>query len=116
MLRSILEEACHCSSKVYKCFADFRKAFDFAPRVALFQRLWDIVIIETLLTTIMRLYESVLGHLCTAHKISDFIKSTNGVKQGCPLFPTLFGIYINELKSFLQEQILDTMGAFSTST
>jgi hypothetical protein len=40
-----------------------------------------------------------------AHGLSDFIQSTIGVKQGCPLLPTLFGIYIDELESFLHEHI-----------
>lgn len=26
-----------------------------------------------------------------------------GIKQECPLFPTLFGLYINELKTYLEE-------------
>ena len=36
-LRAIIEEARHRSQKVYCCFVDFRKAFDYVPRLALFQ-------------------------------------------------------------------------------
>jgi hypothetical protein len=89
---------------------DFRKDFDFVSREALFQRFRDIGILDTLLSTIMRLYESVLGRLCTTHGILDFIRSTLGVKQGCPLSPTLFGIYIDELELFLHEHIQDGDG------
>jgi hypothetical protein len=109
-LRAIIEEARHRSSKVYSCFVDFRKAFDTVPREALFQRLRDIGISETLLAAIMRLYESVLGRLRMAHGLSDFIQSTIGVKQGCPLSSTLFGIYIDELESFLHEHIQEGDG------
>jgi hypothetical protein len=109
-LRAIIEEARHRSSRVYCCFVDFRKAFDTVPREALFQRLRDINISETLLAAIMRLYESVLGRLRLAHGLSDFIQSTIGVKQGCPLSPTLFGIYIDELESFLHDHIQDGDG------
>ena len=31
-LRAIIEEARHRSQKVYCCFVDFRKAFDYVPR------------------------------------------------------------------------------------
>jgi hypothetical protein len=58
----------------------------------------------------MRLYESVSGRLRMAHGLSDFIQSTIGVKQGCPLSPTLFGIYIDELESFLHEHIQEGDG------
>ena len=58
----------------------------------------------------MHLYEVVLGRLRTIGGMLDFIRSTIGVKQGCPLSPTLSGIYIDELESFLQEHIQDTDG------
>jgi hypothetical protein len=58
----------------------------------------------------MHLYESILGRLHTVHKMSNFIRSTIGVKQGCPMSPTLFGIYIDELESFLHEHIQDSDG------
>jgi hypothetical protein len=35
-LRDIIEEARHRSSKVYCCYVDFQKAFDYVPREALF--------------------------------------------------------------------------------
>jgi hypothetical protein len=79
-LRAIIEEAHHRFLKVYYCFVDFQKAFDSVSREALFQRLKDIAISRTLLTAIMRLYESVLSRLRTAHGISYFIKSTIKVK------------------------------------
>ena len=57
MLQAIIEEARHHSSKVYYCFVDFSKAFNFVPKVTLFQMLQDIGIFEALMTTIMRLYQ-----------------------------------------------------------
>lgn len=103
--RVVIEEARHRSSKVHCCFVDFQKDFDSVPREALLQRLRDIGILVTLLTSITRLYESVLSRLRMVHGMYDFIRSTIGVKQGCPLSPTLFGIYIDELEAFLHEHI-----------
>ena len=60
----------------------------------------------------MRLYESVLGRLRTVGGLSEFIRSTIGVKQGCPLSPTLFGIYIDELEAFLREHIQESDGCY----
>jgi hypothetical protein len=98
--------------KVYSCFVDIRKEFDTVPRDALSQRLRDIGIFETLLVAIMRLNESVSRHLGMTHGLSNFIQSTIGVKQGCPLSPTLFEIYIDELESFLHEHIQEGEGHF----
>ena len=58
----------------------------------------------------MRLYESVQGRLRIAQGLSEFIRSTIGVKQGCLLSPTLFGIDIDELEAFLQEHTQEKDG------
>ena len=34
-------------------------------------------------------------------KLLDFFNSTIGVKQGCPLLPTLFGLCIDELEEMV---------------
>ncbi|KAH9300762.1 hypothetical protein KI387_012345, partial [Taxus chinensis] len=72
-LRAIIKEARHRLCRVFCCFVDFRKAFDSVPREALFCKLRDIGISETLLVAITRLYEEVLGRLRTAAGLSDFI-------------------------------------------
>jgi hypothetical protein len=86
-LRAIIEEARHRTSKVYNFFVDFQKAFDTIPREALFQRLRDIDIFETLLATIMRLYKSILGRLRMAHNLFNFIQSNHGGKTRVPPLP-----------------------------
>lgn len=102
-LQAIIEEARHYSQKVYFCFVDFGKAFDYVPRLALFQRLQEIENSDMLQTAILRLYEKVTGRLRTQEDFSDLIQSTIGMKQGCPLSPTLFGLYIDELEDFLMK-------------
>jgi hypothetical protein len=60
----------------------------------------------------VRLHESNPSHLWMTRRLSDFIQSTNRVKQGCPLSQTLFGIYIDKMESFLHEHIQEEDGCF----
>ena len=51
---------------------------------------------------IMALYRSRLGHVSTLEGLSTLIHSTIGMKQGCPLSPTLFGMYVHEVSDYIE--------------
>jgi hypothetical protein len=53
---------------------------------------------------IHRLYEEVKVKIRTSAGISKSFRSDIGVKQGCPLSPTLFGLYIDKLEEWLNSQ------------
>lgn len=48
-----------------------------------------------------RLYEKVRAKIRTSEGMSECFGSDIGVKQGCPLSPTLFGLYIDKLETWL---------------
>ncbi|MCO5549455.1 hypothetical protein L7F22_002926 [Adiantum nelumboides] len=52
---------------------------------------------------IFRIYEKVVCQVRRGEGISEFFTSTIGVKQGCPLSPTLFGLLIDELEHMVLE-------------
>ncbi|MCO5581172.1 hypothetical protein L7F22_035050 [Adiantum nelumboides] len=74
------------------------------------QRLQDIGVPDAIRWGIYALYESVTERVRAPGGLSDAIESTIGVKQGCPLSPTLFGIYIDELSEYV-----DTYGNVGSS-
>ena len=51
------------------------------------------------------LYEQVICKLKKKQGFSKSFVSNMGVKQGCPLSPTLFGIYIEELEELILEYL-----------
>jgi hypothetical protein len=51
----------------------------------------------------IRLYENVISKFRNTEGWSEEINCNIGVKQGCPLSPTLFGIYIDKLEDCLEE-------------
>ena len=52
----------------------------------------------------MALYGSILERVRTLVGDFDIIQSTIGVKQGCPLSPTLFGMYIDEMSDYIDRE------------
>ena len=103
-LRTIIEEGRANGRKIYCCFVDFRKAFDTVPRARLMNRMQMLGVPKEIIWGIMALYGSVLGRVRTLEGDSDIIQSTIGVKQGCPLSPTLFGMYIDEVSDYIDRE------------
>ena len=47
-------------------------------------------------------YESATGKVWSLNGLLEAVDSTIGVKQGCPLPPTLFGLYIDEVSHYIE--------------
>ena len=79
------------------CFIDLKKAYDRIHHAALFHHLIQYDITGNILKTIMELYKGNVSVVRTIFGESPKFPYSNGVKQGCPLSPTLFNIFINSL-------------------
>ena len=91
------------------CFVDFKKAFDTVPRESFWRRMEKLQMLSDYMHEIfLYIYEKVICGVHMEEKILEFFTSTIGVKQGCPLSPTLFGVLFDELKcmvlDFMQEE------------
>jgi hypothetical protein len=102
-LRIIAEECHNNKTNLLCCFIDFRKYFDTVPRTNLWDRLEEIKVPFELRVVAIRLYENVISKFRNTEGWSEEINCNIGVKQGCPLSPTLFGIYIDKLEDCLEE-------------
>ena len=86
----------HNCSKLYTAFMDFTQAYDRIDRGALWTHLTKIKMPNYILHTIQALYDDDTYSLVDGTIRTEPIKPTKGVKQGCPLSPLLFALFIND--------------------
>jgi hypothetical protein len=105
VMRTLIEKTRKMNKgKLYCCFVDFKKAFDTIPRHLLWQELAGIGITGKMLTCIQSMYANDSARIFNAKQgLTDEFLCQKGVKQGCPLSPTLFGLYIDKIESRILE-------------
>jgi exonuclease III len=87
----------------FLCFIDFRKAFDTVWHDGLWKRLWDSGVKGKAWRVVRSLYSSMGASVKLGDKLSREVLMRQGVRQGCPLSPTLFNYFINALAKDLRE-------------
>jgi hypothetical protein len=96
-LHTLISQARARRRPLYCCFVDFKKAFDSVPRELLWQRLREAGIDGPFLSALQSLYACVTARASTPSGLTDPFPCDLGVKQGCPLSPLLFGLYIDRV-------------------
>lgn len=81
----------------YFLFVDFAKAFDTVQRPVLWQLLRNLRLPETFVGAIESYYASVRFRVELPSGLTRPVPAGLGVKQGCPLSPTLFGVFIEAM-------------------
>jgi exonuclease III len=93
-----------CGLPLFVAFVDFQKAFDSLLRSLLWTRLHKLGLRGNILHAIMDFYKDTVCQVKINGKLSEEkVVSTTGVKQGCPLSPLLFGLFIEQLDIALRE-------------
>ena len=92
--------------KIYACFVDFKKAFDSVGHQCLFYKLENLGIRGNLLNLIKDIYRKTKCAVKVDGKITDFFYFTKGVRQGCPLSPLLFNLYVNDIFDLIDKNTL----------
>lgn len=92
-LRQLQEKCREQHQPLFIAFIDLTKAFDLVSREGLFQLLPVIGCPPKLLSLIRSFHDNMMSTVQFDGNISDPFKIQSGVKQGCVLAPTLFGIF-----------------------
>ena len=92
---------------LYIAFIDLTKAFDLVSRKCLFQLLKKIGCPPQLLSITASFHDDMKGTISYDGETSDPFPMHSGVKQGCVLAPTLFGVFFSLLLKFAFEQSME---------
>lgn len=96
-----LQEKCREQQQpLFHAFVDLTKAFDLVSRGGLFQILQKIGCPPKLLAVITSFHQDMQGMVCFDGATSDPFPVSNGVKQGCILASTMFGIFFSMLLQY----------------
>ena len=98
-LRQLQEKCREQRRPLYLAFVDLTKAFDLISRDGLFKLLVKIGCPPKLLAIIKSFHDNTQGSVCWEGETSEAFPIRSGVKQGCVLAPTLFGIFFSVVLS-----------------
>jgi len=99
VLNHLIEKYRAKKKPLYAAFIDFRKAYDSIDR----SRLWDCLrgmgINGRILDSLMEMYREVTMAVRVRGELGPEFHANMGVKQGDPLSPLLFGLFIDRIES-----------------
>ena len=99
-VRQLQEKCREQRQPLYMAFIDLTKAFDLVSRSGLFTLLQRVGCPPKLLSIISSFHNDMMGTVSYDGADSDPFPIKSGVKQGCVLAPTLFGIFFSLLLSY----------------
>ena len=102
-LNAIVQNRLLTNQDTFSCFIDAKKAFDSLNRDCLWFKMLSLGIRGHFYHAVKSLYSDVSCAVRLNGQLSDWFSVECGVKQGCPLSPTLFSIYINDFENELKD-------------
>ena len=98
LLKTLITKTVKKNGKVlFAAFIDFKKAYDTVDRSLLIKRIQDLGINGIFLKNLESMYKKTEYLLQYKNGHLDPISSNLGLKQGCPLSPMLFNLYIDDV-------------------
>ena len=99
ILHTIIQKILSKNKKLWCIFIDYKRAFDTVERAALFHKLIKLGISCKFTNMIRSMYETIQScvKLTNSTNLSEFFNVSLGLKQGEPLSPILFLLFINDI-------------------
>jgi len=96
-LQHLFDRARHRREPLFCCFLDLQGAYDRVPRPLLWEALARLGLHGAMPAAIQSLYTNAAYAISVGGRRGAGVPSARGVKQGCPLSPTLFGLLLDSL-------------------
>ena len=101
-LQHVIDKHKHASQPLYLCFVDLKSAYDKVQWHLLWGLLKRLGVHGHMLGAIQSLYDGSLLSMRVGGQCGPSQSPSIGLRQGCPLSATLFGIFIDGLHNHLQ--------------
>jgi hypothetical protein len=96
-LTEVVRRRANDNKPTYVLYIDFQKAFPSVPHEALWKKLRHIGIPENIIKFLDTTYKGSTFRMRVGDELSDNYPMEIGTKEGCPLSPLLFIIFVNDL-------------------
>ncbi|WAR59676.1 hypothetical protein PtB15_11B316 [Puccinia triticina] len=104
-LNEIIQRHRNAKINTFVLYIDFKKAFDRVPHKGLRAKLLNIGIHPDLVTIIKKGYDNSAIECRLSDKLSDPFTRQIGTRQGCPLLPLLFIIFVNDILKEVTKEV-----------
>lgn len=104
VLRHLIDKSESNKKPLFAAFIDFKKAYDSVPRDLLWRCLQKMGVHGLMCTMLQNMYADTKLCVRVNSEFGPEFESSIGVKQGDPLSPLLFGLYIDRFVSFLNSR------------
>ena len=101
-LQHVIDKHRHARRPLYLCFVDLKSAYDKVQWPLLWQLLRRLGVHGDMLGAVQSLYDGCLLSMRVGGACGGSHSPSIGLRQGCPLSATLFGIFIDGLHHHLQ--------------
>ena len=95
VIRQLSEKMLERGKKLYAAFLDLEKAYDRVWRAGLWEALKQYGVQGRLLRAVQGLYQDSEAAVKVGEETTEWFKVQRGVRQGCPMSPWLFNIYLD---------------------
>jgi len=104
-LTAIIEDAKRRQSELHVGYVDLRKAYDSVEHNGILQTLTQIGFNEHFIRAIRDIYTGNTTRVITPYGATEEVRVMRGVRQGCPMSPILFILFMEPLLNYINDHV-----------